>query len=139
MAALATKWPQRETARLIWLKDASLPTPDLVITSDCCGQTAHFVEPNSRWPRHPIASFSKGAPKALQAMRSLPETLGPLPRCATQPPHLSDVSPGSNQEKRKSASPGKTVVSRPSKGPTPNPRSLNQNSVPNSPGVVFVT
>jgi hypothetical protein len=53
--------------------------------------------------------------------------------------YLRDEIPGCSHEKTKSVMPGNSLASRPSRGAKLNPRILNQNSVPNSPGFVLVT
>src|SRR5260370_7325001 len=54
-------------------------------------------------------------------------------------PYLRDEMPGCSQEKIKSVMPGNILATSPSRGARPNPTILNQNSVPNSPGLVLVT
>src|SRR5713226_10098409 len=54
-------------------------------------------------------------------------------------PYLRDEMPGCSQENTKSVIPGNILASSPIRGAKPNPTILNQNSVPNSPGLVLVT
>jgi hypothetical protein len=69
-----------------------------------------------------------GYPEALSSMTSPPYCLALL--------IVSVEMPCCSQEKTKSAIPGNTLVKSPINGAKPKPRILNQNSVPNSPGLV---